>query len=325
MRGAYSVSVQNNRVKYEFTISRSITIVRGDSATGKTTLVDLVREYQLDGADSGVNVSCERPCVVLEGNMWKQTLRLFSGCIVFIDEGNRFVSSVEFASEIKRTDNYYVIVARESLECLPYSVNEIYGIHTSGKYAGLKQVYHEFYHIYGGIQNIEKKSVGRILAEDSNSGFEFFSGVSKGLCRCESAQGKSNIFKFLKESDEMTLVVADGAAFGSQMEKVSKLAAQKKNCILYLPESFEYLILQSGILKDAKISEILEEPSSHIESKDFFSWEQFFTALLTEKSNGTYLKYSKRKLNSAYLADSVKNRILNSPAFAAVREFLVER
>ena len=154
MRGAYSVSVQNNRVKYEFTISRSITIVRGDSATGKTTLVDLVREYQ-------------RPCVVLEGNMWKQTLRLFSGCIVFIDEGNRFVSSVEFASEIKRTDNYYVIVARESLECLPYSVNEIYGIHTSGKYAGLKQVYHEFYHIYGGIQNIEKKSVGRILAEDS--------------------------------------------------------------------------------------------------------------------------------------------------------------
>ncbi len=231
MKGAYSVSVQNNRVKYEFTISRSITIVRGDSATGKTTLVDLVREYQLDGADSGVNVSCERPCVVLEGNMWKQALRLFSGCIVFIDEGNRFVSSVEFASEIKRTDNYYVIVARESLECLPYSVNEIYGIHTSGKYAGLKQVYHEFYHIYGGIQNIEKKSVGRIL----------------------------------------------------------------------------------------------EEPSSHIESKDFFSWEQFFTALLTEKSNGTYLKYSKRKLNSAYLADSVKNRILNSPAFAAVREFLGER
>ena len=31
---------------------------------------------------------------------------------------------------------------------LPYSVDEIYGIHVSGKYAGLRQVYHEFYHIY---------------------------------------------------------------------------------------------------------------------------------------------------------------------------------
>ena len=142
MKGSYSISVQNNRVKYEFTIKRNITVVQGNSATGKTSLVDLIREYQLNGPDSGINLSCKKKCVVLEGNDWKDTLSLFSDCIVFIDEGNSFVSSVDFANQVKKTTSYYVIITREGLENLPYSVNEIYGIHTSGKYADLKQVFH---------------------------------------------------------------------------------------------------------------------------------------------------------------------------------------
>lgn len=130
------------------TIQRNITIIQGNSATGKTTLVDMIREHQINGEDSGINLSCKKNCVVLEGNNWESTLSLFTDCIVFIDDGNRFIASPEFANAIKMTDNYYVLVTRESLETLPYSINEIYGIHTSGKYAGLKQVYHEFFHIY---------------------------------------------------------------------------------------------------------------------------------------------------------------------------------
>ena len=148
MKGTYSISVQNNRVKYEFEIRRNITIIQGNSATGKTTLIDLIREYQLNGDDSGINFSCKKKCVVLEGNNWKNELSFLDDCIVFIDEGNSFIASKEFATAIKGTDNYYVLVTREGLDNLPYSVNEIYGIHTSGKYAGFKQVYHEFYHIY---------------------------------------------------------------------------------------------------------------------------------------------------------------------------------
>ena len=40
MKGKYSILVQNNRLRYEFTIYRNITIIRGDSATGKTTLLE---------------------------------------------------------------------------------------------------------------------------------------------------------------------------------------------------------------------------------------------------------------------------------------------
>ena len=156
MKGSYSISVQNNRIKYEFTIKRNITVVQGNSATGKTSLVDLIRE---------------------------------------------------------------------GLENLPYSVNEIYGIHTSGKYADLKQVYHEFYNIYDDTQDVTNK----------------------------------------------------------------------------------------------EILQILDNPSDFIDSKEYFSWEQFFTKLLIQKTKSTFLKYSKRKLNKNYLEDSIKSKIINSKAFIAIK------
>lgn len=67
MKGKYSVFVQNNRLRYEFTISRNITIIRGDSATGKTTLLDLLNAYDRDGESSGVLVKCDVSCVVIGG------------------------------------------------------------------------------------------------------------------------------------------------------------------------------------------------------------------------------------------------------------------
>ena len=89
-----------------------------------------------------------------------------------------------------------------------------------------------------------------------------------------------------------------------------QLLQERKNAALYLPESFEWLILSSGILKDTEVAQILQTPSDYIDGKDYFSWERYFTALLTEKTAGTYLNYTKKTLNGAYLGDGVKNAIL---------------
>lgn len=70
------------------------------------------------------------------------------------------------------------------------------------------------------------------------------------------------------------------------------------------------MILNAGILKNSRIREILEDPSEYVESKDYFSWERFFTAVLIEQTKDTYLAYAKRKLNPAYLSVSVKKSIL---------------
>jgi predicted ATPase len=140
MIGTHNVIVQNRRVQYKFTVSRNITILRGDSATGKTKMIEMIAAYQQNGEQSGVNIACDKNCVVLSGNYWRTILSEIHDSIVFIDEGEQFVTTVEFADVIKNSDNYYVIATRSSLFNLTYSVNEVYGIkNTSGnRYQGTR-------------------------------------------------------------------------------------------------------------------------------------------------------------------------------------------
>ena len=55
MRGTYRIIIQNKRVRYDFVIRRNLTVIRGDSATGKTTLIEMVREYYENGAESRIS------------------------------------------------------------------------------------------------------------------------------------------------------------------------------------------------------------------------------------------------------------------------------
>ena len=312
MKGSYRVIVQNKKVRYDFEIRRNITVIRGDSATGKTTLVEMIREYYEDGASSGIELSCERICAVLAGRDWKSALDTMKERIIFIDEGNAFVQSAEFARAVQQSDNYYVIVAREGLANLPYSVEEIYGIRESGRYATLRQTYNEFYHIYGQENPAVKIAPTKMIVEDSNAGFEFFQGVSEGQeWSAVSANGRSNVFAQILQSiqEGQILVVADGAAFGPEIDRIMKLAHSRKNIILYLPESFEWMILNSGVVDDREVREILAAPEEYIESEAYVSWERYFTALLIEKTKDHYLQYTKKRLNPAYLQEGIKAKI----------------
>ena len=141
MKGLHKVIVQNNRLHYEFDIKRNITIIQGNSATGKTTLINMLRQAENLGADSGVDVSCDGPCRGLEGRNWKVILESISKSIIFIDEENTFINTEEFASAIQNSDNYHVLITRENLYNLPYIVEEIYGLHSSGKYQNTRKVY----------------------------------------------------------------------------------------------------------------------------------------------------------------------------------------
>ena len=149
MKGRHILRIQSAHLRYDLTFTRNITVIQGDSATGKTTLVDMIQEYLLNGSDTGISLTCDCPCRVIAGNTWKEQLSNIENSLVFIDEGNRFVSSVDFADAICGSGNYYVIITREALDNLPYSVTEIYGIKSSGKYGIQEPVYHQMYRIYG--------------------------------------------------------------------------------------------------------------------------------------------------------------------------------
>ena len=249
MKGKHKVVVKNNKLHYEFEIKRNITIIKGDSATGKTTLINMIRQYANLGVSSGVDVVCDVPCRILEGTDWQLILQNISGYILFTDEENAFIRTEQFASAVRDSDNYFVIITRESLYNLPYSVEEIYGIHSSGKYQNTKQVYQQLYKIYSETEYfpIEPKC---IIVEDSNSGYEFFKGVTQECSiKCESAGGKTKLYSLLCGMKEETCAIADGAAIGAEMEKLHKLSQMYRNIKLYLPESFEWIILNSGLIE----------------------------------------------------------------------------
>ena len=152
-----------------------------------------------------------------------------------------------------------------------------------------------------------------ILVEDSNSGYEFFKGVTQESdITCESAGGKTKLYSLLCSMKEETCVIADGAAIGAEMEKLHKLSQMHRNVKLYLPESFEWIILNSGLIEGKDISEILAQPENFIESQEYFSWERYFTKLLSQKTEGTVYKYQKSKLNPVYLHERNRKAIVDS-------------
>lgn len=172
MKGKYKVIVQNNRLHYELEIKRNITIIQGNSATGKTTLINMLRQAENLGESSGIDVIAKVPCRILEGRNWKLILENSKENIFFIDEENLFINTEEFAAAIRGSDNYFVLITRENLYNLPYSVDEIYGLHTSGKYHDTRKVYQHMYHIYSN-ESESPICPDILLVEDSNAGYDF--------------------------------------------------------------------------------------------------------------------------------------------------------
>lgn len=68
MKGKYKVIVRNNKLHYEFEIKRNITIIQGDSATGKTTLINMLRQAENLGESSAVEWMC---CQMFHAEFWR--------------------------------------------------------------------------------------------------------------------------------------------------------------------------------------------------------------------------------------------------------------
>ena len=311
MKGSKRIVIFNRVARFDFTLYRNITIIRGDSGTGKTTLFNMVADYTRDGAQSGVNISAPCPCVALIDMNWEIQLRSIHESIVFVDEdiNNRFLNTKAFAQAVRESDNYYVLITREDLHDLPYSIEEIYEIKASGKYHKFNKLYKSRF--ANGYYKTAKSAFDSVLTEDAKAGYQFFSAVFSDLgTQIASAGGNSVVYaKIMESREKIMLVIADGAAFGAEIDRVLKLERSGYRFFLYLPESFEWIILKSGLIKD--VSRILDDPSTYIESERYQSWEQFFTALLTEKTQNSYLTYKKTSLNENYLHETEKKAILD--------------
>lgn len=307
MNGEHTIEVRTRRVVYKLAVRRNITILRGDSGTGKTHLVELINQYNKFGKGSGVKLICDKPCITIDSPNWKRIIQDTEESIVFIDEDYEFIKTKEFSSCIKGTSNYYVLVSRLRLATLPYSINEIYGLRVSGKFNDTKQVYNEMYGLYG--DKVVESTVIKpdiIVTEDKKSGYQFFAEVAnRHALVCESALSKSNVINYIGKysGDKVVLLIVDGAAFGPEMDQVMEKLALYPNYFLYTPESFEWLILKSGIIQHKDIKDIIENTSNHVYSEEYFSWERYFTAKLVEittENNINGFRYAKKDLDNGF-------------------------
>ncbi len=315
MKGSHQIIVETEHMKYDFTIRRNITIILGDSGTGKTTLVDYLNMYSRRGTASGVIVQSDVPCVVFSdiSGMWKNLLGQIQHSIVFIDEGQPFIFSSEFAKLVRGSDNYYVLITRRPIHNLPYSTKEIYGIRTTGKYHFPEKVYQEFYPVYDTEAVCSANKNALLVLEDSNAGYEFFKKAFPNI-NCISCGGNSRIADFLckYKKENSTIVFADSAAFGAYIDNILSIREYKKDISLYLPESFEWLILRSGIVNKTKINDILAQPENYIDSSLYFSWERYFTDLLEkETADDRIMRYRKDRLSDYYISGRSIQKILD--------------
>ena len=74
MIGKYELEVYNNKAHYFLEIKRNITILQGNSATGKTELIRLIQEHEENGVSSGITLKCEAKCTVLTMVDWERRL-----------------------------------------------------------------------------------------------------------------------------------------------------------------------------------------------------------------------------------------------------------
>jgi hypothetical protein len=314
VKGELKVSVRNRRNSYVFTLRRNITVLTGNSGTGKTTLYDMIREYAELGKSSGVTISAPCPVVALEGKNWELELENTENSIVVVDEDNWFLRSEAFARAVRRSSNYFLLITRQYLHQLPYSVTEIYKV-VGNKNKRFEPIYTDIDHMYDHpLRRRLPFHPDVIITEDSRAGSAFFHAVAdKFHLQCVSAEGKSNCLRVIESyTDKNIVVIADGAAFGSDMEALVRRQQLTPNKIaLFLPESFEWLILESGIVTVSD-RDYLEHPADYADSGQYESWEQYFTEVLENTTQDIpYARYNKNELKDFYLQAQNEQAVLD--------------
>ena len=283
MKGSYRFRVKSKKIIFEFSIRRNITVIKGESASGKTTLLHMMYEYLRIGRESGYSVSADSSYYVYlrkeAGRSWQDALYPLKNTIIFIEENNPFVFSKEFAEFVRKSGNYVVLVNRSTFKMLPYSIHEIYEIVTDAKHADVRESYHELKELYSNYPVAENNRADIVVTGDSNSGYQFFSSLfwKKHVVSAAGNSSVPDVIQDLQGGD--VLVIADGAAFGAVIENCLEYISARtgQRISIWMPESFEYLILKSGLIKSEELHKILESIPDYVDSGEYESWERYFT------------------------------------------------
>lgn len=230
MLGEVKFTVKSRRVSYEITVDEKLSIIRGDSGTGKTSLSLL-----LDNKEA--SVSCKYKVVHYTPTMWSEDLAFKDNQIYLFDEDCGFITSKEFATSIFKVNSYFIFITRKNIYNMSISINSVYKLHHSGKYVLNKKLY-----------NFDKYVKGTdcdcVLTEDSKSGYQFIKALSDK--EVFSADGKDNLYKVCEQLVHLghrPVLLVDSLALSHLIDDLLYLC-DRQGVTLLVPRSIEFLILE---------------------------------------------------------------------------------
>lgn len=280
------IKVQSRRLDYLIQIRSKYTIIRGDSGTGKTTLISLLRRDDTV-ISSKLNLV---PLPIKSPNggedKWLEYLEFISGpdTLLYCDEEHPYLLSKKFQSALVNCQAYLLIVSRAPLVGIPYSCGDVYKIKviSSTKNRSVNTVVPAY-----ELKNPEDLSdYSKLYTEDSRSGYLFFSYL---LGNVQSCFGKDHVPELIRTTRN-TVFLVDELGFGSTIASALESLQNTQHNSLYFIESFESLILHSDWVGSTI------EPPMNCKNK-----EAWYTVLLIQLMASLGGSYNKATVGHCFL------------------------
>ena len=130
------IDLATRHIQYKLSLIDKFTIVRGDSATGKTSLFELIQDYVTDSTTVRCNGYKKLFAIPDSSHLDDLYSRLKKTDYVYImDEKCAALHESGFESALSDSNNYFIIITRKSdFRNLPISRDSIVQICSSGKF-----------------------------------------------------------------------------------------------------------------------------------------------------------------------------------------------
>lgn len=322
MTGEHRIIVEKRVVRYELVIRHKLNIIRGESGSGKSLLESMVYENNM-GVGSTKIRSDLKPRAVRFITDIKTGIKEGFNLFIFDETVFKKLTSGDsgetVAELVKDKPVYCIFITREcGKTCLPVDVEACYEIveekFTSRTIRRNEQLYE--------WKNDTRVLPTKMFTEDSKVGYSFFKNTLPNT-EVVKLGGTGEITKFGKYvkkyvgEGDIAYLVADGCAFGFLMpyfmeeRRVAEKYGYKIR--LFLPASFEYMLLSCGIVPNVSIDRLINAYSySRIEK--YMSLEKYYEDYLSEVTSGKLSKNSK----------ALENYILRPRCIDKIYEYIKE-
>jgi hypothetical protein len=295
----FSLRDNNNTYSFKTVLTDKITVLRGKSATGKTTLI---KTLSRDIEQGYLHTTCDKPCVVVTKAMKRDGLKLFGerkGNVFLMDESVHGRSDDGLTYAIAQSDNYFVILSRHDAPKISFDMRQIYSLDCTKKQWTTKP-------LYDFQAKFDKPDL--VITEDSRAGLRFFKALLKNAnVECISAKGKSRIPGLVAmHSKKRLLLVVDAVAFGHEFTKIAETPLIDGNVQIFAPDSFEWLILNSAMMGSLGRNAIDSIDQLPLADRNL---EVFYNKELSGITQGMPCHYNKARLSHCYLDNCCSNPI----------------